>query len=502
MKCNPFRLLICSMLLTTGVVAQKTTKTFKEDFKTNKDVAIEIDASHAEIAVTTWNKNQVAVEATITVEGIDKKEAERYIKQWDFEALGNKSKVSIEAHSGNSWSTGEHGVTFYNMNDMGELSSSNMIVINEDFDQDFVVIPEIEIPEIEFDEIAIPDLEDLDFDFDKYEHDGDSYFFTWKDGVNNISIKSKKEWEEFKKTKEYKKFKKEHEKRLLELKKQKRAIAKSRAKHRKALLEHKKALAVHRKKHQLAHKKAMLEARVAMKKLNKEKIEKALAKAQKSLKNTNISFSFVGPNEFTVNGKKVKITKKITVKVPKNATFDLNTRHCKVKLPKTKANGKVSYGTLKAKAIDGGKLDVSFAPVSIESLNACSLFLNNVTDAKIASVTNAQINGRSSRIEVLNLADNVALFNDFGELNVLKIQPTATDVVIGLKFGEATIAITGLQKEIEYSSTQPIQHYSSPSSIKFSLGSGASKKVNGSFKIQTADKSIEIQGKLTQLTLR
>ncbi len=63
-------------------------------------------------------------------------------------------------------------------------------------------------------------------------------------------------------------------------------------------------------------------------------------------------------DDFTINGKKVKIKKRLEIKVPKGATFDLNTRHCKVKLPNTVASGKVKYGTFNANNLNGGELTI------------------------------------------------------------------------------------------------------------------------------------------------
>ena len=211
-----FKIAIFS-LLTTGVIfAQKYDKKFSENFITNKDVVVNINASNADIDVTTWNKNQVSVEAVIEVEGLDKKAAEKYFKNWQFEALGNKNKVQINANTNNFHSFDNNNFVFFNSskNNLPKVyqygTNDNVIVI-----PDIPEMPEIEIPEINFEEI-VTGLESIEFDFDKYTKDGKNYFFQWKDGVNDITIKSKKEWEKFKKTKKYKKFKKAQEKRLLE----------------------------------------------------------------------------------------------------------------------------------------------------------------------------------------------------------------------------------------------------------------------------------------------
>ena len=155
---------------------------------------VEINASHAEIDVTTWNKNEVLVEAFLEIEGLTKKEAEKYLKNYKFEALGNSSKVSITSGGNNSFRFGDN----------------DFVVFNENFKMPEIVIPDFEMPEIVIPEfnISIPDFDldlDLDFDFDfdfnfdfeEFMEDGKEYSMTWKSNGKKIVIKSKKEWEEF-----------------------------------------------------------------------------------------------------------------------------------------------------------------------------------------------------------------------------------------------------------------------------------------------------------------
>ena len=126
------------------VFAQKFDKKFTENFKTNKDVEVAINASNTDINVVTWNKNEVQVEAFIEIEGITKEEAEKYFKDWEFEALGNSKKVKIKSECSSSF------------------SFKNDFVFFDDMDFDFVM-PDINLPGIEA--IVIPDM-DFNFDFD------------------------------------------------------------------------------------------------------------------------------------------------------------------------------------------------------------------------------------------------------------------------------------------------------------------------------------------------
>ncbi len=212
----------------------------------------------------------------------------------------------------------------------------------------------------------------------------------------------------------------------------------------------------------------MAKARAEIKKINRTEIRRELAKARveiekarKEIKNTRQNYSYsTNSNSFTVNGKKVKVTKKIIIKVPKNATFDLNTRHCKVKLPKTKASGKVSYGTFNADILNGGKLNISFSPVNINSLNACTLFLNNVTDAHVASVANTTLNANSSELTVDTILDNVKVNSEFGELLINKIDTDFNTLMVFLNYSNGEIKVSNLDTTIDVSNKKGKFDYS------------------------------------------
>ncbi|CAM1367181.1 conserved exported hypothetical protein [Tenacibaculum sediminilitoris] len=476
------------LLLVTGVVsAQKYNKKFSENFNTNKDVVVSINASNAEIDVTTWNKNEVSVEAVVEVEGLDKKEAQKYLDNWKFEALGNKGKVQIKANSNSFHSLGNDNIVFFNSSDNNfprafQFDSNDKVIVVPEVRipemPEMPEIPEIEIPEINFEEI-VTGLEDIEFDFDKYAKDGDNYFFRWKDGVNDITIKSKKEWEEFKKTDKYKEFKKHQEERKKEIKEELKKIKVERI-------------------NQEELRREVAKARAEVRKINREEIKKELEKARKEIhkarkemKKAHKSYSFSSEsNDFMVNGKKVKVTKKIKVKVPESATFDLNTRHCKVKLPKTKASGKVSYGTFKAEALDGGRLNISYSLVNINSLNACTLFLNNVTDAQLASVTNTTLNSNSSELVVSNIYSNVEVNNKFGSVTITKVHPSHTNLRMLLNYSDGVIDLSGVNKLFVTESG------------KVEKLNNGSVEYNGDFVLVSKDKKIKIEGKYSQLKIK
>ncbi|WP_299001315.1 hypothetical protein [uncultured Tenacibaculum sp.] len=505
MTFKQFKISVFSLFITGVVSAQQYNKKFSENFKTNKDVVVAINASNAEIDVTTWNKNEVSVEAIVEIEGLDKKEAQKYLDNWKFEALGNKSKVQINANRSSFRSVGSDNIVFFNSSD-----NNYPKVFQFDGDDEVVVIPEVRIPEMpempEIPEIEIPEinfeeivtgLEDIEFDFDKYAKDGDNYFFQWKDGVNDITIKSKKEWEEFKKTAKYKEFKKHQEERKKEIQEELKKIKVERINQEELRREVAKARAEVRKINREEIRKEMAIVREEMHKAREE-----MRKTRKEIHKNRVSYSFSSDsNNFMVNGKKVKVTKKIIVKVPKSATFDLNTRHCKVTLPKTKASGKVSYGTFKADALDGGKLNISFSPVNINSLNACTLFLNNVTDAQLASVTNTTVNSNSSEAILNNVYKDVNVNSEFSELVIMKIHPNFNTFKVILNSTKAVLDLSSVKKNLVYTIDDKSPNFQSEPSMRLYFNK-PEKNINGNFTILSNDKKIEVIGKYSQLKVK
>ena len=450
-------------------LAQKFDKKFTENFKVNKDVEIVINASNSDINVTTWPKNEVQVEAFIEIEGLSKTEAEEYFKKWNFEALGNKKKVQIISKGSNTFGL-KNDIVFFN---------------NMDFKIDF---PEIEMPN--FDSIVIPDM-DFDFDFnfqsldnleENMKKDG-KYSFEYHNDDEHIVIKTKKEWEEFKKSKKYKELKEE--------------LKNSDLKIKNALKNSKQQLKSINKKQV---KEALYQAKLQIKNIDKEQIRVGLLKAKEAFKNMNFSFNS-NSDDLTINGKKVKIKKRIEIKVPKAATFDLNTRHCKVKLPNTVASGSIKYGVFNANDLLGGKLTVDYAPVNINSLNACTLFLNNVTDAKIASVSNSVLSSNSSGVKITKVNENVDLSSKFGELLISNITTNYQSFKLNLDYTESKLNLSKISNLV-YNIGDKSPLFPEKSSIKSNISELKSKDINGNFTIKTKDNNFLIQGKYSQLTIK
>ena len=401
-----------------NIFAQKFDKKYTENFKVNKDVEVAVNASNTDINVTTWNKNEVDITAYIEVEGISKQEAEKYFKNWNFEALGNSKKVKITSKGSNSFGL-KNDFVFFNDADFDfqipEIDMSNI---------EAIILPEMDF-DFDLDNLieGIEGLEDLEDNIGK----NGKYSFMWIDDDHNIKINSKEEWEAFKRTKEYKELK---GKMKIDKEKMRKDLAESKEKLKKQFKETK--------------------ARIV---IDKEEIKKQLEIAKKHIKELKFDFNS-DSNDFTIDGKKVKIKKRLEIKVPKGATFDLNTRHCKVKLPNTVASGNVKYGTFDANNLNGGELTINYSSVNINDLNACTLFLNNVTDAKIASVTNTKMNNNSSGVNIAKVYNNVDIKSKFGELEIASFVSDFKSFNLLLDSSEVLLNLSNIKDKLNFEATR------------------------------------------------
>lgn len=460
MKFSKYKLVTLFLALGAfmSVQGQKHDKKYNETFNVNKDVVIDINASNTEIEVTTWNQNQVLVQAVIEVEGLTKKEAEKYLKNYTFDAMGNSKRVVIKSKGSGYYGFNNDFVIF---NDL-DFDFPDVVIPDMNFDFSFPDIETIVVPEVNFDAL-FNGLDKLEFDFERYSKDGENYFFQWKDSARNISIKSKKEWEKFKKSKEYKEWK-------AEMKKNAERIRKDFAKAKKEMKSVNKDVIT----------KALKEAQIAMKKVDKEMMNKEIKEAMKKMGKVKGNYFLSTDGDMTVNGKKVKIKKKITIKVPKGATFDLNTRHCKIKLPTTTAYGRSSYGSFKAEGLIGGNLDIYYAPVSVQTVKDGKLSLHNVTDAIIASVANATLSSSSGELKINEIFSDVDLASSFGNLSIRKLNGELSDFNLTLRQSDAKIG---------------------KSFFVNNMKSGNKDSFTGNFMLETKKGGVSINGKYSTLTL-
>ena len=157
---------------TSGVYAQKKSKTFHENFNVANDVVLEINTSYADIEFETWNKNQVDIVAVMELEDVSEEEANNYFKNQPIKIVGNSKSISV------STGLGRREFITYNTED-----------INIDFLDQFSgvgaahnITPLVELPELP-EMLTMPPLPPMNiqpFDYEAYKRDGEAYLNEWK----------------------------------------------------------------------------------------------------------------------------------------------------------------------------------------------------------------------------------------------------------------------------------------------------------------------------------
>lgn len=478
MKTFKHKFFIILLLVSSIVQSQTYDKKISENFKVNADATIVINATHTDIDIETWNKNEVSIEAVMEVEGLSKKEAEKLMKRWKFEALANKDKVKINSYSGNYMFTfdGDFEFDIPELNiDLPQLELLELAELPE------IVIPEInfefpniEIPEFDFPEIEIPEI---DFDYELYKKDS-TYLKKYKLQIEKVMQKFKnsdwkKKMDSMRNSKEFKDqmkaIKEANKKMTIELKelRNSKEFQEQMEQARKVAEEYKMQVLENkdmwRAQAQAAKEAAMVVHEEMLK--NEDLIRDQVAAAKEASEAVMLELKrlkaegkldslhhykgdkYYGENVYILNNNdkdsKVKVRKYLKIKVPKNAKFDLNVRHGKLKVPNSnkKMSANVSYGNFIAGDISGmsNVLNLTNSPVDIDRITQANITLKNVPNATFGTFSNGNLFSNSSDVIINELGKEVALSQKFGALVVGKLSENFSLVNLILDYAKADL---------------------------------------------------------------
>ena len=406
-KFNWFLALSLSVFITAS--GQKRTKEFTERFSVNNDVTVAVNTSYTDVEFETWNRNEVEVQAYIEVEGISEEDAKTYFDAWDFEAIGNSTKISITTKSGPDFFAIRREVPVPPQEEM-------------DFDFNF----DFEIPEIEEMEPMLMELKEIpplppvlleglsqvSFDYEAYKEDGEAYLERWKKEFKENFDKNFKEkfnvWQEELKARTE----------VMEARKEEME------KHREAIKNRYKAAAKERKKALEERKKAM------------EKMKKEMAAKRKA--NT---FFYRTDSE----DRNIKVKKIIKIKMPKDAKLKMNVRHGEVKLAENFKNIKatLSHTRLLADRVDGEHtyIEASYSPVLVERWNKGRLKVNYGKDVAIKNIENVNLLSTSSNIIIGTITGDAVIKGNLGKLEIENITNNFKTLEVILENTDAVIAL-------------------------------------------------------------
>ena len=140
--------------------------------------------------------------------------------------------------------------------------------------------------------------------------------------------------------------------------------------------------------------------------------------------------------------------------MPKKAKLKVNVRHGELTFASVIYNldAVVAYAPFKAKEIDGGatSINISYAPVVVDSWKLGELNLNYVEEAILNSAERIIINANSSNVELVKLIGNAVIDGSFGDLDILNIADSFSNVNIIIENSEASIALPKAGHNLQY----------------------------------------------------
>lgn len=451
------KIIALCLLTTLSYAQQKLTKT-SQSIKVNKDVIIDLNMSHVEIEIDTWNRDIVEVEAYIESKKLNKEELEKALKVWNLKVDGSNNKVTI-------FSDGGRTARIYGEGDYTELL--------RDLEFELAEIPEIpemppmpnmakmpkmpEMPQMP----ALPELpkgvNTITFDHDKYEKEGEAYLKEWskkyeKQGGKELQKRMEdwaKRFSESGYQKKMEKWGEEYGKRF------EGKWAKDMEKWGEEFGEQfgedwaKKMEAWgERFGKQMEQRAEAMEKRSEMMAKRTEQREKHSEQRAEHMRKRQESLN----NRLHERGDNNAVKKVIKIKIPKKAKLKTNIRHGELKITSViyDMTGEISHSFLVAEHIDGSNtsINVSYSPVVINTWDIGTLSLNFVDRAQIKSAKNLVLNSKSSNVSVESLSDTAIIDGSFGDLTISNFVDSFKNLNLVLENSDALI---NLPKNLDYS---------------------------------------------------
>ena len=401
-------------LLGPALVWAQQSRTFKETFQVNPEVEVALNTSYADIEFSTWNKNEVQVEAVVTLEGASPEEAEAFFRDGGVKILGNSSRVEIGTQNDQSWSFRFH----------------------EDMDFDFVM-PEIPDVGLLLDDLQLPEIPELmvlpamppmppmhfeHFDYEAYEKEGEAYLDRWKkefDKKFNAEYKAEMEaWSQRAKERA-EEWEKRWEEQQGERAKQMEERAKQMEERAKQMEEREKQRAE------------------AMRQRDEARVQMAEARVQARQRGEAPKVFFMrgerGDRNFTIK-------KTIRIKMPKNARLQLNVRHGEVKLAENARNmqATLSYARLLASTIDGEntRVNARYSPIAVKAWNSGRLSADFSDEVVLDEVRLLDLSATSSEVTIDRLLREASIRNNLGALRIHQVAPDFKGMNISVQNGD------------------------------------------------------------------
>lgn len=472
-----FNLVGACLLLGGGAAWAQQSKTYKESFTVDKDVEVILNTSHADIEFETWDRNEVAVEAVIRLEGASAEEAAEFFEDGPMEIMGSSTRVEVSTNNGDAW--------MFRAGQLASLEDLEIVIpdlpdLAPMLENLEIVIPEI--PEV----MVIPDLPPLpqmppvpNFDYKAYEEDGEAYMKRWK--------------EEFES-----KFDSDYQKRMEEWADRARERA-----------EEMKERIRERKEEQAAHMEERAQQREEVQR-QREQVQRQReeARAQMAEAREQMREERQRSRVFYMRGqdgdRNYSIEKVIRIKMPKNARLKLNVRHGEVKLAENAQNIKatLSYAKLLASTIGGEETDVQvrYSPITVKVWDGGRLNADFSDRISLDQVRRLSLSATSSDVTIDRLLREASLRNNLGNLRIRQVSDDFKDMTISVENGDLQCGLPGGAYLITVNNKS--SEVAAPSYIVWEgAGANASGLQRGYHQQKDAGRSIVINASYSEVSL-
>lgn len=450
LKRMPFKVvLLGAFLIGTIANGQKQSKTYSELFNVRPETVLEINTNNADIEFETWDKDQIAVEAVIELDGASEEETKRYFEDGGIKIMGNSQKVSITTGNENSWAfkNGDPQIHFdqefqFDLDTFisGAMMGMDSLMIHMDsLNMGWAVLADMP---------PMPPMPDQNFDYEAFKKDGEKYMIKWQKefskGFDKNYERKMEEWSQ------------KMEKKAQEVEKKREAMDKARSERFEKMQESRALQMEEREREMEARSEAM-----------QKKAEDMARKMEE--RNVIISRNTDGnqPNIFYFSSdgqhKNYKVKKTIKVKMPKGMKIQMNVRHGEVKLAENTKNihATLTYSRLLAATIEGDKTSIiaTYSPVTVNKWNYGELQVDYSDKVDLKEVGNLRLTATASDVTIGRLIDKVYVKNKFGPITINNISDGFTDMDISLQNAELhcktpatafVIYVNGTASELAY----------------------------------------------------
>ncbi|MEO0504784.1 MAG: hypothetical protein AAF090_01440 [Bacteroidota bacterium] len=457
------------LLMATVVCGQKS-KTYKESFTVDKNATVEIKTSYTDIEFETWSKNQIEVTATVELVEATDEEAKRFFEKDAFSIVGNSKSVQIRSKGSDKGLFGDRSFSYEYSYEFPDKT-----IVEPLFEQ--LTIPDLPellvLPELP----PMPPIPNMSFDYDAYKKDGDKYMEKWKKQLS-------------------KNFDEEYRERFEDWGNLVAERAKARAEQKERREEQREKVIEQRERLREERREIIKERRNGV-----------------TILRSDGNFSFHTDSDepsifyFSSDGenKKIKVKRSIKIKMPKSVKLKLDVRHGEVKLAENtkNINASLSYSSLHALTIDGGRTDIkaSYSPVLVERWKGGALSTKYSDKVDLKEVGELTLSSVSSNVRIDKVVSRAVLSNRFGALAINEVGNDFQDLDIQIENGELEFFIP--ETAFKLLINERLSDVTVPKGIALDVSTEMGNKLlMGTYKSENPTKVISIDAKFSDIVLK